>query len=112
MVANSAGRPGVSRWPTTSIQPRSSSALITLLLTATPRIYGEVAKAKAQEMDAAICSMDNPAFYGEEFYRIGFGKAVEKLLLSDDWPDGVYPLRKSFTGFAKLDEEAQDGSPA
>jgi Ni,Fe-hydrogenase III component G len=21
-----------------------------------------------------------------------------KLLLPDDWPDGVYPLRKSFTG--------------
>ena len=54
-----------------------------LYMTATPRIYGEVAKAKAQEMDAAICSMDNPDFYGEEFYRIGFGKAVEKLLLSD-----------------------------
>ncbi|MCE1252923.1 MAG: NADH-quinone oxidoreductase subunit C [Anaerolineae bacterium] len=23
----------------------------------------------------------------------------EKLVLPDDWPDGVYPLRKSFTGF-------------
>lgn len=22
----------------------------------------------------------------------------DRLLLSDDWPDGVYPLRKSFTG--------------
>jgi NADH:ubiquinone oxidoreductase subunit C len=25
----------------------------------------------------------------------------EKLLLADDWPDGVYPLRKSFTGLNK-----------
>jgi Ni,Fe-hydrogenase III component G len=25
----------------------------------------------------------------------------EKLLLPDDWPDGVYPLRKSFKGFAQ-----------
>ena len=24
---------------------------------------------------------------------------TEKLLLPDDWPDGVYPLRKSFHGF-------------
>ena len=24
----------------------------------------------------------------------------DRLVLPDDWPDGVYPLRKSFTGFA------------
>jgi Ni,Fe-hydrogenase III component G len=24
---------------------------------------------------------------------------TDKLLLPDDWPDGVYPLRKEFTGF-------------
>ncbi len=27
--------------------------------------------------------------------------STEKLLLPDDWPDGVYPLRKSFQGFAE-----------
>jgi Ni,Fe-hydrogenase III component G len=27
-----------------------------------------------------------------------------RLLLSDDWPDGVYPLRKSFTGLNEADE--------
>jgi len=27
--------------------------------------------------------------------------STAKLLLPDDWPDGVYPLRKSFTGLAK-----------
>jgi predicted helicase len=54
-----------------------------LYMTATPRIYGEVARAKAQESDAVLCSMDDPSLYGEEFYRIGFGSAVEKLLLSD-----------------------------
>ena len=52
-------------------------------MTATPRIYGEGAKAKAKDMAAELCSMDNPDYYGEEFYRIGFGNAVEKLLLSD-----------------------------
>jgi NADH:ubiquinone oxidoreductase subunit C len=38
--------------------------------------------------------------------------STERLLLSDDWPDGVYPLRKSFTGFDEHHQEAQDGSPA
>jgi NADH:ubiquinone oxidoreductase subunit C len=28
----------------------------------------------------------------------------QKLLLPDDWPDGVYPLRKSFTGFPNKSE--------
>jgi len=54
-----------------------------LYMTATPRIYTEMARAKAQELDAELCSMDNPEYYGEEFYRIGFGKSVEKHLLSD-----------------------------
>jgi predicted helicase len=54
-----------------------------LYMTATPRIYGEGVKAKAKEIDAELCSMDNADYYGEEFYRIGFGKAVENLLLSD-----------------------------
>jgi NADH:ubiquinone oxidoreductase subunit C len=29
---------------------------------------------------------------------------TQKLLLPDDWPDGVYPLRKSFTGFPNKSE--------
>ncbi|NTV37174.1 MAG: NADH-quinone oxidoreductase subunit C, partial [Anaerolineaceae bacterium] len=24
--------------------------------------------------------------------------SLDRLILSDDWPEGVYPLRKSFTG--------------
>ncbi len=54
-----------------------------LYMTATPRIYGEGVKAKAKEIDAELCSMDNIDYFGEEFYRIGFGKAVEHHLLSD-----------------------------
>ena len=38
VVANKAGRPGTSRWPTTSIQPRDSSVRITPWDTDTPRI--------------------------------------------------------------------------
>lgn len=30
--------------------------------------------------------------------------STEKLLLPDDWPDGVYPLRKSFQGFPERSE--------
>lgn len=29
----------------------------------------------------------------------------ERLLLADDWPDGVYPLRKSFTGLVVSNEK-------
>ena len=54
-----------------------------IYMTATPRIYSEAAQAKAKEAYATLCSMDDPAMYGEEMYRIGFGEAVDKQLLSD-----------------------------
>jgi len=54
-----------------------------MYMTATPRLYNENAKEKAKESQAILCSMDDPVIYGEEFYRIGFGEAVEKNLLSD-----------------------------
>jgi len=53
-----------------------------LYMTATPKLYGEDAKSKASEMQAVLCSMDD-ANYGEEIYRIGFGEAVKRGLLSD-----------------------------
>lgn len=54
-----------------------------LYMTATPRLYAESAKKKAEENSVVLCSMDNTDIYGEEIYRIGFGEAVEKDLLSD-----------------------------
>ncbi len=54
-----------------------------LYMTATPRLYGEEAKNKAVKNDAVVASMDDPALYGEEVYRIGFGAAVERDLLAD-----------------------------
>lgn len=54
-----------------------------LYMTATPRLYGDNAKKKAEENSVVLCSMDNPDIYGEEIYRIGFGEAVKKDLLSD-----------------------------
>ena len=56
-----------------------------LYMTATPRLYklSDEIKNQVREQDAYLCSMDDVAIYGEEVYRIGFGEAVEKNLLSD-----------------------------
>lgn len=54
-----------------------------LYMTATPRLYSDDAKSKAAQADAVLCSMDNLDQYGEEIYRIGFGEAVERDLLTD-----------------------------
>ena len=62
---------------------RNVKGMKRLYMTATPRLYHDDAKAKAKQNDAILCSMDDPEIYGEEIYRIGFGEAVEKGLLSD-----------------------------
>jgi predicted helicase len=54
-----------------------------LYMTATPRLYNENSKERAKQAEAYLCSMDDEAIYGPEFYRIGFGAAVDKKLLSD-----------------------------
>lgn len=54
-----------------------------LYMTATPRLYGDSAKIKAQENDIVICSMDDEDIYGKEFHRLGFGEAIGNGLLTD-----------------------------
>lgn len=54
-----------------------------LYMTATPRLYGESAKVKASEKDCILCSMDDEALYGKEFYRVNFSYAVQNGLLTD-----------------------------
>ncbi|MFU1926791.1 DEAD/DEAH box helicase [Bordetella hinzii] len=54
-----------------------------LYMTATPRIFADKSKSKAKEADAVLYSMDDKELYGEELHRLGFGKAVESLLLSE-----------------------------
>lgn len=54
-----------------------------LYMTATPRLYTDASKQKAEEGNAILCSMDDEIIYGKEIYRIGFGEAVKKDLLSD-----------------------------
>ncbi len=54
-----------------------------LYMTATPRIYGEAPKSKAQQMKAVLASMDDPEQYGEVLFHHGFARAVESNILSD-----------------------------
>ena len=54
-----------------------------LYMTATPRLFDDNVKGKAQEHSAEIVSMDDEAIYGPEFHRLGFGEAVDKGLLTD-----------------------------
>jgi predicted helicase len=54
-----------------------------LYMTATPRIYGEMAKATAERDNVAVCSMDDEALYGKQFHVLTFSEAVELKLLAD-----------------------------
>lgn len=54
-----------------------------LYMTATPRIYADESKTKADEAGAEIASMDDPVKFGPEFHRLGFGEAVSQGLLAD-----------------------------
>ena len=53
-----------------------------LYMTATPRIYGDRAKRKANESLLTIASMDDQTKYGPEFHRLGFGQASELGILA------------------------------
>ena len=55
----------------------------TLYMTATPRIFAENAKNRASEKEAILTSMDDQETYGPFFFRLGFGEAVQKNLLTD-----------------------------
>ncbi|NKF73046.1 DNA damage-inducible protein [Ralstonia solanacearum] len=54
-----------------------------LYMTATPRIYGDTAKASAEKDNVALCSMDDESLYGKELFVITFSEAVKRQLLVD-----------------------------
>src|SRR5699024_706698 len=54
-----------------------------LYQTATPRVYGEDARRKAEEKSVIVADMNDLDTYGEEFYRIGFGDAIRNGILTD-----------------------------
>jgi predicted helicase len=90
-----------------------------LYMTATPRIYSDDTRQEAKDRNAAVASMDdNSTDFGPEFHRLGFGKAVEKGLLTDykvlilTIDEGVVAstLQKGFAGGASelnLDDAAK-----
>ena len=54
-----------------------------LYMTATPRIYADSAKAKAEQDSVTLCSMDDETLYGKELHVITFSDAVRQDLLVD-----------------------------
>lgn len=54
-----------------------------LYMTATPKIYGEKPKKKAEESEVTLASMDDENTFGPKFFYRGFNWAVENNLLSD-----------------------------
>jgi predicted helicase len=54
-----------------------------LYMTATPRIFGDNVRTKADEVGAELASMDNPALFGGTLFYSGFGWAVQNGLLTD-----------------------------
>lgn len=54
-----------------------------LYMTATPRIFGEGVKRTADDVGAVLCSMDDPALFGETLFTRNFSWAVQNDLLTD-----------------------------
>ena len=54
-----------------------------LYMTATPRLFDQDVKEKADEHSAELASMDDPELFGPEFHRLSFGDAVDRGLLTD-----------------------------
>ena len=54
-----------------------------LYMTATPKIYSPLAQSQAKRSNSVLYSMDDQEVFGREFYRLDFGEAVEKGILTD-----------------------------
>ncbi|RKO65727.1 type ISP restriction/modification enzyme [Desulfofundulus salinus] len=54
-----------------------------LYMTATPRVFVPRIKKKLEELGYDYFTMDDKTVYGEEFFRYGFGQAVDEGFLSD-----------------------------
>ncbi|GAB2024388.1 DEAD/DEAH box helicase family protein [Lactovum odontotermitis] len=54
-----------------------------LYQTATPKIYGQDAKHTAQEQSVVVASMDDESLFGTQIFRLGFGDAIGRGILTD-----------------------------
>ncbi|WP_210602891.1 DEAD/DEAH box helicase [Brevibacterium oceani] len=79
-----------------------------LYMTATPRIYDDASKAKAGKAQAVLASMDDEDVYGPEFFRLGFGDAVQMGMLTD-YKVLILTVNQETVGEAMQDAFAQDG---
>jgi predicted helicase len=69
-----------------------------LFMTATPRIFTEAAKSKAESNDAVVLSMDDLNFFGPTLFSYPFGEAIQDKVLTD------YQLVVAITGDAQARE--------
>ncbi len=53
-----------------------------LYMTATPRIFSDTAKRRADEINAVLASMDDEALYGKQLHHYTFAEAVDNELLT------------------------------
>ena len=79
-----------------------------LYMTATPRIYDDASKAKAGKSQAVLASMDDEDVYGPEFYRLGFGDAVQMGMLTD-YKVLILTVNQESVNDAMQEAFAQDG---
>lgn len=54
-----------------------------LYMTATPRIFGDSAKSKADDLGITLATMDDESLFGPTLFYRGFGWAVQEGLLTD-----------------------------
>eukprot|EP00903_Cladosiphon_okamuranus_P004043 g4041.t1 len=89
-----------------------------LYMTATPRIYGSMAKATAERDSITLASMDDEALFGKQLHLITFSEAVELKLLtdykvlvlainSDHVSDRIQDLLKDENNSLKVDDAAR-----
>ncbi|MYJ34399.1 MAG: DEAD/DEAH box helicase, partial [Acidimicrobiaceae bacterium] len=65
--------------------PNAVRAAKRLYMTATPRVYTEAVRSRVEQAAGSfdLYSMDDPAVYGPEMYRVSFGDAVDGGHLTD-----------------------------
>ncbi len=66
-----------------AIQNENIPAKKRLFMTATERVVKPRLKSVAEEMNQVVFSMDDVGKYGPTLHRLGFGKAIEKKIVSD-----------------------------